>query len=326
MADLYVVGGQQRRLRPLHTGNLDWRGYQKGLILQVNPHTGVSQVCVEYTSPPDVCAADDPEILFQASAIQDGKFYTCTPTEVLIYALPTFEQVGYISLPCFNDVHHVQPTPTGNLLVANAGLDMLMELTPTGEECHVWNVLGEDPWGRFSQDVDYRRVPSLKPHQAHPNYVFYLDHEIWVTRFRQSDTVCLNQPEKRIQISNDRIHDGLVHNGRIYFTTVSGSIVVANPETLQVEDVIDLSEMGPAGTLLGWCRGLHFDGDKLWVGFSRIRPTQTRENVTWLLRGFKKVQGTHVACYDLKRRQCVADIDLEQAGLNAVFGIFPAVN
>ena len=55
--------------------------------------------------------------------------------------------------------------------------------------------------------------------------------------------------------------------------------------------------------LLGWARGLLIDGDRMWVGFSRIRPTKIRENVGWVLRGLKRDFGTHVGCYDLRTRQ-----------------------
>lgn len=322
--NMYVVGGQQRASRSLLAGNEDWTGYQKGLVVKLNPETKNTQTCVEYVSPPNVCAKEDPAISFQASTIQDNKLYTCTETEVLIYDLPTFNQIGYVSLPCFNDVHHVRPTPEGTLLVANAGLEMVMEITTEGEIRRVWNVLGEDPWGWFSRDVDYRGV-STKPHRAHPNYLFCVDDEIWATRFHQGDAVCLTNPEKRIPISNQRIHDGVLHQGLLYFTTVQGNVVIANPRTLAVEDVIDLNSMHGEGSLLGWCRSVLVDGEKIWIGFSRIRPTKLRENVAWVMRGFKQSLPTRVACYNLHTRHCLDEIDLEPAGLAAVYSIFPAV-
>ncbi|MBK9715254.1 MAG: hypothetical protein IPO81_28790 [Kouleothrix sp.] len=325
MGSFYVIGGQQRAPRPLRAGNRNWNGYERGVIMRVDPETHDIKTCVTYVSPPEVCAADDPAITLQASTIQDSMLYTCTQTEVLIYALPSFERLGYLSLPCFNDVHHVRPTPEGNLLVANAGLEMVVETTPAGELRRVWNVLGEDPWGRFSREVDYRRIET-KPHRAHPNYVFTVGDEIWATRFHQGDAICLTSPEKRIQISSERIHDGVLHDGRLYFTVVSGSIVVANPQTLQVEQVINLNSMHAEGTLLGWCRGIFIDGDKLWVGFSRIRPTKFRENVSWVMHGFKHVLPTRVACYDLSRRRCVVEIDLEPTGLGAVYSVLPTLD
>jgi len=320
---LYVIGGHQHDSRSLLAGNGEWNGYQQGRILKVTPETGRIETVFEYVSPPEVCAAEDPAITFQASTLQGNTLYACTQTELMIYDVPAFKQEAYVSLPCFNDVHCVRPTPDGNFLVANAGLEMVMEITTDGQVLKTWNVLGEEPWGRFSPDTDYRGL-STKPHRAHPNYVFYVDDEPWVTRFHQGDTISLNNFEKRIKISNERIHDGVVHDGLIYFTTVNGHLVIANPKTLQVEEDIDLNSMHPEGTLLGWCRSVLVDGDKVWIGFSRIRPTKLRENVTWVVRGFKRVFPTHIACYDLRRRQCVKEFDLEPAGLAAVYSIFPA--
>jgi hypothetical protein len=76
--------------------------------------------------------------------------------------------------------------------------------------------------------------------------------------------------------------------------------------------------------LLGWCRGLLVGGGKVWVGFSRIRPTKFREALSWIRQGFAQSSPTHIACYDLDKRRCLKEIDLEAYGLNAVFNIFQA--
>ena len=55
------------------------------------------------------------------------------------------------------------------------------------------------------------------------------------------------------------------------FTTVDGKVVIADTRTLAVTEVIDLRDMHDKDLLLGWCRGLLLDGDRLWVGFSRMR-------------------------------------------------------
>ena len=320
--ELYVVGGRQRGLRPLRAGNRNWNGYQQGVILSIDPTTAEWEERVSYVSPPEVCPAEDPAITFQAGTVQDEVMYVCTQTEVLIYTLPYFEQSGYLSLPFFNDLHHVHPTPAGALLIANAGLEMVVEVTLAGEVCNAWHVLGEEPW-QLSSQVDYRKIDT-KPHRSHPNYLFYTGTDAWVTRFHQGDAICLTRPDKRIEISSERIHDGVVSNGRIYFTSVDGWVYVTNPSTLAVETAIELQEMHSDSTLLGWCRSLLVDGDRLWVGFSRIRPTKWRNNVGWLVRGFKDARPTHIACYDLAKRECVVEIDLEPMGLNAVYSIFPA--
>jgi hypothetical protein len=320
----YVIGGQQRLLRPLHAMSQDWEGYEKAKVLEVEPDRRLVEPRLEYVSPADVCAREDSPIHFQAGTMQDGRLYLCTHTEVLVYEVPSWKQVAHVSHPYFNDVHHVRPSPAGNLLVANAGLEMVIELTTEGEVVRLWNVLGEDPWERFSPEQDYRKVFSTKPHRSHPNYVFCLGDEIWVTRFHQGDAVCLTIPGRRVHISDQRIHDGLLHDGHIYFTTVDARVVVVNAVTLRVDEVVDLNLMHPEGTLPGWCRGIVVDGSHLWVGFSRIRPTKVRENVSWVLRGFKRTLGTHLAGYDLSRQTCIAEVDLEPFGLNAIFSVFPA--
>lgn len=325
--ELYVIGGRQQSPRPILADDQNWYAYQKGIIVRVNFDHGVIkpdiETCVEYVSPPEVRAPGDP-ILFKAGTFQDGRLYVCTQTEILIYTLPGFDRVGYLSLPFFNDVHHVCPTPEGNLLVAVSGLEMVLEIDVQGQILRAWNVLGEDPWGRFSKEIDYRRGVNLKPHRAHPNHVFYVGDDIWVTRFEQKDLLCLTRPDLRLDIGIERVHDGVYHNGRIYLTTVNGNLVIANPHSLVIENVVDLKSMHYEDTLLGWCRGLMLEGDNVWVGFTRIRPTKFREAVSWVRKGFNRELPTHIACYDLVHQRFLAGIDVERFGLNAVFSIFSA--
>lgn len=322
--DLYVVGGMQQALRPLHAGMQPWYRYSKGMVLRARPAKGEVESVLEYVSPPDVCAPANPPILFKQATLVDDRLYLCTQTEVMIYSVPAMERLHYLSLPSFHDVHHVRPTPDGTLLIANTGLDMVVEVSMSGEVLREWSVLGGDATNRFSASIDYRRVPSMKPHQAHPNHVFYVGSDIWVTRFEQRDAVCLTDPEKRIDIGLERVHDGVTADGRLYFTTVDGKIVVVSEKTLQVEEVHDLSATASSGDLLGWCRGLYLDGDRIWIGFSRLRPTRFRENVSWVVNGFKRVLPTRIICYDLSRRRRLAEVDLEPYGMNAVFSLHGA--
>jgi len=320
---LYVVGGQQRAQRSILDQGQQWYDYQKGIVLRVDAQTCQVESSLEYVSPPEACAPGDP-ILFKSGTLRDDKLYVCTQTEVLVYELPTFKPLVHLSLPIFNDVHHVLPTAEGNLLVAISGLDMVVEMNLCGDLLHVWDVYDGKPWVRFSRLKDYRMGVSTKPHKAHPNHLFMVDDEIWVTRFQQKDAICLNRPDRRIHIGIERVHDGCLVNGQLYFTTVNGAIVVANPSTLRIEEVIDLTTMHDPELLLGWCRGILVEGTRAWVGFSRIRPTKFREAVGWVRTGFKQSLQTHIACYDLAARRCITEIELEDQSLNAVFSIFPA--
>jgi hypothetical protein len=324
MNRLYVSGGRQRNtvFRKLE----EWQSSEQALLIELDPAKNQSTACVEYVSPPEVCADELPAILFKSASLQGNKLYTCTSTEVLVYELPSFRLLHYISLPCFNDVHHVCPTQQGTLLVAVTGLDMVVEITTTGSLVREWNVLGDDPWARFSRQTDYRKVATTKPHQSHPNHVFELDSEVWVTRLHQRDAVCLSAPGPRIDIAIQRPHDGYIFGDRIYFTTVDGHVVIANRKTLQVEETIDLNQMSnQSGQVVGWCRGvLPLDERWLWAGFTRIRPTKFLENVAWIKNGYTdRHKASHVALYDLQRKTCEEEIETEPHGIGVVFSLLP---
>jgi hypothetical protein len=322
---LYVLGGRQRK-RVVNVAE-EWNHYEAALILEVDTHTGSAEVRSEYKTPPDARATDRSSVLFKAGALVGDKMYTCTPTEVLVYDLPEFTTANYVSLPCFNDLHHVVPDAVGNLLVTSTGLDLVVKLDPNGAVLHEWNALGENPWGRFSRDVDYRKVESTKPHRSHPNFTFELEGQIWVTRFEQRDAICLTEPRKRIDIAIQAPHDGHVCGKYIYFTTVDGHIVIASSDSLRVERAVDLAAVNGKERLLGWCRGLLcVDPDKFWVGFTRIRRTRFQENLFWLnhtLRNRMLKKPTHIALYDISAGTCLREFNLERYGMNVVFSILP---
>jgi hypothetical protein len=320
MCTLLVTGGQQKTVRSQVTGGQDWCHYHKGLILAVDTDTAKCHRAIEYVSPPGTLSHRD-EVLFKTGTVHGDRLYLCTQTEVMIYALPSLELLNRISLPCFNDLHHVRPTPDGNLLLAVSGLDMVLEMTTAGSVVREWNVLGEDPWERFSRDVDYRSVDT-KPHAAHPNHVFFVGDEIWATRFHQKDAVSLTRPGRRISIDLGLPHDGVVHDGRVYFTTVNGYVVIADPRSLEILEVINLNEIHPSDVQLGWCRSIMFEDGYAWIGFSRLRSTKFRENVKWVIQGFKTALPTRIAAYELLNKRCVTEVDLEPHGLNAVYSIF----
>lgn len=322
MTSFYVSGG---RLRTTVFRKLEeWQSCEQALLIELDPEKNRSRVRVEYISPPEVCPDEMPAILFKSATVHENALYTCTSTEVLVYELPSFRLQHYISLPCFNDLHHVYPTPQGTLLVAVTGLDMVVEITTSGSPVREWGVLGEDPWARFSRETDYRKVPTTKPHRSHPNHVFMLDQEVWVTRLQQRDAICLSQPGPRINIAVQRPHDGYIFGDRIYFTTVDGHIVIAGRKTLKVEETIDLNQMsGQSGQVLGWCRGvLPLDERFVWVGFTRVRPTKLLENVAWIRNGYShRHRPSHVALYDLERKTCEQEIELEPHGIGVVFSL-----
>jgi hypothetical protein len=323
MNKIFVGGGQFRRsvFRKLK----EWESCQRAMLVEVDPITRSSRNCIEYESPKEATPDALPAVLFKSSTLRGNKLYACTATEVVIYDLPSFRLATYISLPFFNDVHHVYPTPQGTLLVMVTGLDIVAEVSIEGKFLRHWDVMGEDTWSIFSRETDYRKIPTTKPHRAHANHIFQLGEEIFVTRFHQRDAVSLRDPRRRIEIGVQRPHDGFLFNGSLYFTTVDGHVVMASPGTLKIERIIDLNKMsGPSGDTLGWCRGLlPLDERFLWVGFTCVRFTRFKENVNWV-RGRKQRahRPSHIALYDLQSGCCLEEIETEPHGIGVVFSLF----
>ncbi|HRC87769.1 MAG TPA: hypothetical protein PK413_19415, partial [Thermoanaerobaculia bacterium] len=284
----------------------------------------------EYLSPPEeIPESPDFAVLFKAATLAGDALWVPTATEVLGLRLPTFERFAYLSLPSFNDLHHVRPTARGTLLVVSTGLDLVQELELSGRVLREWSTLAEAPWARFDHATDYRKVATTKPHSCHPNYAFEADGEIWVTRFEQRDAWCLTAPERRIALDVERPHDGIVVGRRVYFTTVDGRVVVASLDSDRVERVVDLNRLSGSELALGWCRGLAvLASGRVVVGFSRLRPTRFRENVRWVKHrlGLAAKAGnlpSRIACFDLEAEQLLWEQDLESEGLSAVFSIHP---
>lgn len=330
MSKLYILGGKQRRLGMEEPTERDeWCLYDTAIILELDTQSGSVRTCVEYQSPFYARAGSNSAASFHAGVLINNLLYTCTTTEVLIFRLPTFERVGYISLPCFNDLHHVTRSSDGSLLIVNTGLEMVLRVTPEGEVLNEWSVLGEDTWSRFSRHIDYRKVESTKPHRSHPNFVFELDGEIWATRFHQRDAICLTRSGKRIEIGGESPHDGLVWGDRILFTAVDGKVVIVNRHSLTVEQSVNLRHIQDRDqqTLPAWCRGLSpVDERRIWVGFTRIRKTLFREHVRWvksILREGTVVMPTHISLFDIVDKKCLTQFDLEPYRMNTIFAIFP---
>lgn len=331
---ILAVGGRQR---PNALDVPEWHSTGLASICLGDLADGTWRTLLEYESPPEVCADDRPSILFKAATLCGDHLYVCTQTEILIYRLPGFERVGYLTHPWFNDVHHVRPRANGNLLIANTGLDMVLEMTTDGEVVEVWNVLGEDPWARFDPAIDYRKVVTTKPHLAHPNFVFALGDpalpEIWATRFEQRDAVLLDgapdqdRAVRRLAIDRERPHDGVVHGRHVYFTTVDGHIVAVDADGASDTRVSNLNTFSGKDGPLGWCRGLDvWDDERVLVGFSRLRPTRFRQNLRWLKRRLGGATGTlcasRLALYDLAAERLLWESETESAGLNVIFSCF----
>lgn len=324
---LLVIGGSAKSNA---THLPEWQGYQCGLILAVQPAMPIGQAirtAATYQSPPHLCPPSDPSFIFKAASLANDKLYVCTQTEILIYRISDLKILHHISHPLFNDLHHVFPLSEETFLVAITGLDMVVEVDLAGCILRSWDVLEGSPSSRISSNVDYRRIPTTKPHRSHPNHLFVLENQIWVTRFIQRDAICLTDRDNRIDIGIGFPHDGIINDNRVYFTTVEGYVVVSCPDNQKNTDVFDLNEITPSAAPLGWCRGIKLVGEgQIIVGFSRFRPTKWQLGIDFIKSSLNSSwercpSPTRLACYDLRKKRLEWEFSLEDYKMNAVFSI-----
>ena len=313
----------------------EWHRSEAAIVTLIDTDTGTGEVVIEYQSPPDVCPNETPSVLFKSGALHEDRLYACTQTEVIVYQLPNFEIVNYISLPFFNDLHHVTPDGQGGLLVTVTGLDMVVRLDMDGNIMDEWSVLPDvELWSRFSRKIDYRKIATTKPHAAHPNYTFLNKNDVWTTRLEQKDAICLTSEKPSMKIDVERPHDGILYDEGVYFTTIDGHVVCCDLDTGEKLRTINLSEIFDANRPLGWCRGLLPVGNDCFIiGFTRLRSTKYKENVKWVKDQIKKnilrkkynpswALPSRISCVDLTNRKIVWEIDLEQFNMNEVFSIY----
>lgn len=327
MNTIYVLGGEQKGRA--HEGSDEATLNKRGVIACMDLDERKPEIRLGYASPPEVRCDSSGASLFKSATLVDDRLYACTTTEAMVFRLPDFERVAYLTHPWLNDAHHVRPNLGGSgVVIANTGLDMVIELDWEGRVLNEWPVLDEDLWQRFDRKTDYRKIASTKPHHAHPNHVFYLDGRLWVTRLIQRDAAAVDDLSETFHVGLESMHDGLVRGDRVYFTMVDGHLVEADAHTREIVEVHDLVAMTPKRERrLGWCRGVAFvDDDLALVGFTRLRPTRWAENVQWARYrlGLKPDAGeapSSIALYDLKRRKRCWEVNVEEAGVSQIFSV-----
>lgn len=266
------------------------------------------------------------DIRYTSCSIHDKNLYVASPTEVYIYNLPSLSLKSSFSHPLFNDLHHVRVIGE-ELYVVSTGFDAVLIFNLQFELLRIENVLGKDPFHRFSRNADLRTQLSTKPHESHPNFISKIGSDIFVTRFHQKDAVSLSNPDKRFNIGTQKIHDGHEYENKIYFTSVDGKVIVFNKETLEKEEVIDLNKIITSDSPLGWCRSLAKVDNYLFVGFTKLRSTKVEDNLLWisskLFQKGKVGMPTRIVRVNLDNHEIVDEFVLPNHKVNLLFSIIP---
>ena len=326
---LLITGGV---LRPAGFELGEGKYYGGARLLHLDTRTGRVQTLLAVDEGTPNFPAEHPNLEFTVGCSEGATLWLAMDTEIRRYAYPSLQLQATFSHPCFHNIHSVA-VRGGSLYVTSTGLDLVVVLCKeTGAVQQVLHADGKPPWHRFAQDKDWRQVHSTRPHDCHPNQVFWLGEEPWVTRCTQEDAVPLGRPGRAVKLSGTRgeiaVHDGVVHEGSVFFTLVDGTVVVmdaADPERPLRN--IELASLPGFGGLRGWCRGLCFAGGLAYVGFSRLRRTRNQSKLDWVRRAVGRgetVQQASVLAVDLQAGQIVKDYRLELGSIDAVYGIMTA--
>lgn len=323
---IYIVGGKQKENAALLP---EWYSLDEAVVYEIDWSNKYAKQVFSYKTPPEFLADEHSSITFKSSYYdKETKYmYLCTMTEVLIVTVPEFKVLHHISHPYFNDLHYVRPFGD-NLLVVSTGLDLVIEVNYEGNVINCWSTIEKNTWERFDRNKDYRKVPTTKPHLSHPNYVSIYKDDIWITRFEQKDAVSLYNFDKRIPINIEKPHDGEIFFNHSFYTTVNGYVLIADPQTGQIKNEINLNNIqNPLKLNLGWCRGIYMISESIgFVGFTTIRETKYTDNLNWLevtksnIKRLNKKK-TRIGLYNLKTQKLIDELNLENFGFNVLFSI-----
>ena len=320
---LLISGGIPRKLGELYKPGHVLKKAEMAIIdLVKQSYTPVLQ----YKTPQAYCSNTLPSIGFTGFTCHESYIYLPTGTEVLVLNSNNYKIEHIINDPLFNDIHHVTVGKTA-IYITVTGMDAVFEYDFTYKRKHIHQVLGKPVFHRFSESQNLNKLTSTKPHEAHPNHVFFIDDEPWVTRLKQKDAVCLTDSTKKITITNGLPHDGFVKGNQVYFTTVNGYVEAFNTETLAKEGEIQLSGAPQrSGAPLGWCRGIYVSDSCFYIGFTQLRTTKITEHIAWARAMIKeknylpKPAPTRIEKYS-HDGQFLTEYVLPAHGIFTIFGI-----
>ncbi len=301
--------------------------YERARLLKLDLGSGDVDVILEKSTGGAHYPDEHPNLQYTSCCLVGDTLWLPTDTEIFKFSYPQLELQKTISYPFFHNIHAVNVFD-GKVYVSSTGLDLVAVLDLEGDVLELFNAEGKELWHRFSQSKDYRLEHSTRPHDCHPNFTFMLDGIPWVTRCRQQDAISLEDPNNMIEITNPKkrisVHDGVVHNKKIYFTSVDGYIIVADPATRQVTEEINVLD-ALNNEKLGWARGLTIsDAEIAYIAFSRLRRTRMKEKLAWLAKGqISKMSGMPacVLAFDLKSRAIINRYDIPLGKVDAIYGV-----
>lgn len=294
--------------------------FSEGEILELDWDSGVVTQKIRYTSPEEYL---NPSMMFKGAQIYGNKLNVVSNTELVTYDIENWNVERVFSDSTFNDLHGVMEED-GLFWVVNTGLEIIQQLDVSGSVLNEWNFSGVNTWERFDQTKDYRKIGSTKPHDMHINHIFKAGGDYFVTRMLQKDAVGLDDQSKRFNIEVGNPHDGVVSNGRVYFTTTNGHMVVFDEISRELIYKVNLNDILAESEFQsgGWCRGVvPISKDRVIVGFTQLRHTKFKEFVSWAKKLGNNDAPTRLLEFDLSKQKAVKEVVYPSDSGIAIFSV-----
>lgn len=326
MAKSLLISGGCLRPNGFELG--EGRYYQSARLVKLDLTSGQFSLMLQKDEGGEHYPREHPNLQFTCGQVVDDSLWLPTDTEVFHYTLPELTLRKVISHPCFHNVHSVSII-NQQLVITSTGLDNIVLCDPqSGDIQSIINTQGKDPWHRFDRSFDYRLVHSTRPHDSHPNYVFQLEGNLWVTRCTQEDAVNLTDVSDRIDIDlggDKGVHDGHFYNGKLIFTQVDGVLLICDPQERKMIELFDPFARH-SNRPMGWCRGLFIDGDDFYIGYSKLRKTTMGSRLKFLSQGnFKYASGNNalIVKVNMRSREVQQTYVTPDGLIDAIYGIMP---
>ena len=132
---------------------------------------------------------------------RDSTVIACSWIDQCVYTLKGREKVSTITHPWFNYIHSIDITADGTYLLASAGSDLIVEITPAGEVVWAWfgpeHGYATQPDGTaafFDPKADYRPMRRATSEQAmHVTSAILLPGKtVLATLFHQGQLIAIN--------------------------------------------------------------------------------------------------------------------------------------
>lgn len=316
--EIFLVSGARRNSEPFSNSNM--AGCYDACIYEID--FGHKRILRKVFGPrPDRSIYPGGYTFSYRGSHFDGQtIHTCSHSEIVEIDYATFDVKDVFTHPVFNDLHHVRVF-NGSKYFVSTGVDHVGELRGDNS-IHLHPVILDDKLPSVNGGKDYRSLDT-KPHVSHPNFIFEINGEKWVTRFKQKDAVKLSDLNERMPIGDEAPHDGIVYENNVFFTTVDGKVVIVDGTSRDKLGEYDINEIVNVPKL-GWCRGIEVFNNMAYVGFTAFRKTKHRENVRWLTNTWEKVRGTNpgrIVKFDFQNQKVVDEMIFSVEELSVIFSI-----